>query len=496
MKKKSHLMHTLLKPYPQELVEALLKLEKERGDYLYLVGGTVRDWLLGKVPKDLDFAVRRGAISFCKSLTTKLGGGALVPLGRQEDEAGRVVWKGLTIDIASFRKGAETIEEDLGLRDFTLNAMAMSLTDLAQGKREPELIDPLRGQDDLAGGILRACENSFVDDPLRMLRGFRLSANLGFVMDELTRKGITQHSEKIQRVSAERISYELDCIMASGAAHESMKNMADTGLLFDIFPELKRGVGLVQPSSHHLDVFHHCLETLKCMEQVLGRPEDFFPGCSTHFMPYLEEPTNRRHLKWAALFHDLGKPAVHELREGGRITFYNHDQIGKMQFEEIAGRLRWSVDDTEAVGRLIELHMHPFHLCNVQRKEKISRRACLKLCKKAGENLKGLILLAMADNLASRGEKAPEAMEKELVDLFCTLQETIDHIIQPVLSGPRLLTGKDLIETFHLEPGPVFSTIFRELEIARVEGVVHDRVEALEWVEKYLRDHAADSQFG
>ncbi len=483
-------IHTLLQPYPHKLIEALLELEKESEETLYLVGGTVRDWLLGRVPKDLDFALRCGAIHGCKRLQKLLGGGSLVLLGRQEDEAGRLVWQGLTIDIAAFRKGATTIEEDLMSRDFTLNGMAIVFKDLVWNDDKLEVIDPLHGRKDLAQNRLRACAHSFTDDPLRMLRGYRLSASFGFVMEEQTRQEIIRHGDKIQYTSVERISYELDCIMATEAAHDTIKNMARTGLLFHIFPDLHKGIGLVQPSSHHLDVFHHCLETLRTLEQILKRPEDFFTDYGNHFFSYLEKEGVVKRLKWAALFHDLGKPFVYEQKEGGRITFYNHDNVGRMQFEVIAKNMRWSSEDTGKVGRLIGLHMHPFHLCNVQRKEKISKRACLKLCKKAGEDLQGLMILSMADSLACKGEKAPPTMEKELGELFCTLQETVDYIIQPVLSGPRLIDGRDLINNFNLQPGPIFSTIFRALELARVEGMVQDRREAMEWVAQYIQEHS------
>ncbi len=490
----SHLSQNLLESYPRKLIEALLGVEKESDNSFYLVGGTVRDWLMGEVPKDLDFAVKCGAIASCHMLTVHLGGGVVVPLGRQEDEAGRVVWRGLTVDIASFRSNAESIEEDLKMRDFTINAMAVSLADLTDKGRGPKLIDPLGGKDDLENNILRGCEHGFVDDPLRMLRGYRLSASFGFVIDLHTQLELKRHREKIENVSAERISYELNCIMDSNAAYGAMKNMAESGLLWHIIPELQKGVGLDQPGSHHLDVFYHSLETLKCMERILVNPESFFPGCSAQLLQYLEREDVRRCLKWAALFHDLGKPAVYNIAhdKGGRITFYNHDLVGKRLFMEVARRLRWSTHDSSMVASLIEMHMHPFHLCNVQRREEVSRRACLKLCKKAGENLKGLFLLAMADSLASRGDKAPEAMEKELVDLFCTLQEIIDHIIEPVLTGPRLLAGNDLIEIFHLEPGPAFSAILNELEIARVEGMVHDRQDAIDWVSNFLKKDGSD----
>ncbi len=488
-------LQRFLASYPTVLVGCLLDLEKEVGQPLYLVGGTVRDVLMGREPKDLDLAIQAGATALSHKLICLLGGGVVVPLGKQEDDACRVVWKGLVIDIADFRNGAETIEEDLRMRDFTVNGMAFQLRDFLEKDKHAQLFDPVGGTRDMKSCALRACERGFVEDPLRMLRGYRLCAQLDFVMDDKTQLSVVEHQYKIKNVAKERISYELNCIMESNRAYDAIRDMAESGILFQILPELQEGVGVAQPASHHLDVFEHNLEALQCMERVLGNPETFFPGFGVSLFQYLEIDSVKRCLKWAALLHDVGKPAVCEVSEKqqGRVTFYNHDQLGKQLVMVIAKRLRWSTDECTRVAQLIEMHMHPFHLCNIQRRTKVSNRACLKLCKKAGDNLDGLFLLAMADSLASRGEKAPQSMESELSILFCTLQETIDRIIQPVLDGPRLLTGKDLIEVFHLEPGPLFSTIFEKLELARVEGEVSDRGEAFEWLGKFIQGIGQES---
>jgi poly(A) polymerase len=194
--------------------------------------------------------------------------------------------------------------------------------------------------------------------------------------------------------------------------------------------------------------------------------------------------------------HDLGKPKTRAVREdkNGRVTFYGHDEVGKNIFTSYARQSKWSQADSEFVGGLIAMHMHPFHLCNVQRSEPLSPRAALKLSQRAGENLAGLFLLAMADSLASEGEKKPEEMENELADLFSVVQKIYVDTIEPVVKGPKLITGKDLIEEFGLTPGPVFGRIMSELEIARVDGVVTDRSEALGWIRQFLDKNLVASQ--
>jgi len=475
--------------YSPQLFEALDRVSIELGRELFLVGGTVRDWLLNTTPNDLDFTVDCDAVHCCRTLIHVLDGGTFVPLGTAEEDAGRVVWKGLTIDFSSFREGAGTIAEDLILRDFTLNAIGISYSKFYHQSENLTLLDPLNGTRDLEKGTLRACPNAFVSDPLRMLRGYRLWARFGFRFDEETLAAICEHVSLLSRVSAERISYEMDLIMASSRAHEVITAMAESGLLFQIIPALEDGVNLSQPASHHLDVFEHSLEALGNMEKILANPEYFYPECKDMLHEYLEKPGISEVLKWGAFLHDLGKPETHKIREdkGGRITFYNHDEAGREQVQKLGRALRWSNEKREKVAALTGMHMHPFHLCNVRRTQSLSKKACLKLAKRAGDDLIGLFFLAMADSLAGKGDKKPDAMEEELGTLLCEVLKTYSKDIVHVLHGPRLVSGKDLIEIFSLQPGPQFSKILDELQEAQVEGGVNSREEALEWVRQRLK---------
>ncbi len=475
--------------YPPQLFKALVQVSKELGRDIFFVGGTVRDWFLQTMPNDLDFTVDCDAVRCCRSLIHILDGGTFVPLGTAEEDAGRVVWKGLTIDFSSFREGATSIDEDLSMRDFTLNAMGLSFLDFTASSGTLKLIDPLHGLQDLEQGILRTCPDAFTSDPLRMLRGYRLWARFGFVLDDASLAAIREHVSLLARVSVERISYEMDLIMASDRAYDVISAMAKSGILFQVIPELQEGVGLEQPESHHLDVFGHSLEALGSMEKILAKPEMFYPECKDLLHDYLARPGMCEVLKWGALLHDIGKPATHKIREekGGRITFYNHDEVGRKLVQEIGRDLRWSNEKRDRVAALTGMHMHPFHLCNVRRKQGLSKKACLKLAKRAGDDLIGLFFIAMADSLAGKGETKPDAMEEELGALLCDVLETYTRDIEPALNGPRFVTGRDLIELFSLKPGPVFSRILNELQEAQVEGEVRNREEALEWIREVLK---------
>ena len=481
----------LSKSYADELLQALRRTARKSGAELYLVGGTVRDCLLGRVSHDLDLAVSGSAAPVAEMLRQELGEGTLVDLSSTDEETIRLVWRGEQIDLAVFRAGVQSIEEDLGLRDFTINAMALKFVDLAGDGPNLTLIDATGGLSDLQKGRVRQCPGAFLADPVRMLRGYRLCATLGFHLQEATKEAIRQHAPLIDTTAPERISYELQLIFDSPRTAATLREMGETGLLQHLLPELYQGEGVEQPEFHHLDVFHHCFMALQMMETIITEPERFFPGHGQRIAVYLKEERVARCLKWAALMHDIGKPVTKEIRadKGGRVTFYGHDEVGRELLRQYAARAKWSRADREMVGGLISMHMHPFHLCNVQREEPITKRAALKLCHRAGNSLAGLFLLAMSDSLASRGEKKPERMEEELVALFATVQTIYDENIAPVLHGPRLLSGKDLIEEFKLVPGPLFAEILSELEAARVEGKIVDRGTALDWVNEFLQQY-------
>ncbi len=479
-----------LQTYPEELRRALGRVAQRSGQPMYVAGGPVRDWLLGVAAKDLDFTVPKGAVACAREVSTLLGG-TFVLLDEGEDVA-RVVWQGLTLDFSGFRNHSTTIEDDLYQRDFTINAMAVFLAPQTGTLASLTVIDPFGGAADLAEKRIRTLAvANLLADPLRLLRAYRFAATLGFDIDSQTETAIVAHGELLADPAMERVAYELGLIMASPRAWQTISCMAQTGLLWIVFPELVAGRGLVQPASHHLDVFEHSLEALLCLEKILLAPEGYFSGQGGLFSEVVQgKPAVL--LKWAALFHDLGKPETHLLIEE-KITFYNHDQAGAAIFEGIAERLHWPKDDRSRVARLIGLHMWPFHLSNARLRFGITRKACLRLVKAVGDDLASLFLLAMADSLAGQGPGKPEGMEENLAALLREVHGVYAEYIQPVFANPPLITGHDLIAVFGLEPGPAFKEILDGLVVAQVEGLVADRDQALAWVQMFLKNGAASA---
>ena len=470
---------------PAWLRRHLAGLLRQEGLPLYLTGGVVRDLLLGLAPADIDLTVPAGARDLAGRLATRTGG-AYVELGRDEDAA-RVVCKGVTVDCSSFREAAVDIETELTLRDLTVNALALRIDALlmgpgGEGDQALVVIDPTGGLRDLEGGWIRmAGPDSFRADPLRLVRVFRFAATLGFAVEPQTLLVVRRQRALLVGPAPERIAHELDLIMASHRAHATFAALAETGLLWEIVPELQAGVGMDQPASHHLDVFGHSLEALGQMERLVAAPGVFFPDDGGRIEAHVASGRNRVRLLWAALLHDLGKPPTCAIKEdrGGRITFYNHDRAGATLFRQVARRLRWSNEDTERVAGLISEHMRPFHLANVARAAELTLRAAIRMVRAAGDDLPGLFLLAMADALAGQGPMRIEGMEEELARLYHHLETVRAEHVAPVQTGPPLLTGRDLIERLGLVPGPLFKEILAAVEEARMEGAVRTFDQAL-----------------
>ena len=469
-----------LQQLPEALRKGLLRLATRKGARLYAAGGMVRDMLYGQKPRDLDFVVDRDPLGFARELAAELE--ATLVILDEETPVARVVWRQLQIDFSGFRKEATSIEGDLRERDFTINAMAVLLVD---GNGEfvglPSLIDPTGGLDDLGDKIIRAC-SSFVfdDDPLRLLRAYRFMGALDFILDPLTRQAIAEKKDLLVRAAPERLKYEFDLLLASAHSTKAIREMAASGLFFELFPQARDLDGCRQPESHHLDVLQHSLQALEELEKLFCAYSPFFTQSST-MTRYIAQGDNRILLKWAILFHDIGKPAVQKI-VADRITFRNHDHVGARLFEQIATGLHWSKRNTRRVCQLIAGHMWPFHLNNVFRKNGVTKRACLRLTKKFGEDLPGLFLLAMADSLAGQGPAKPAGLEHTLAELYERVQSVISESLQPGFNAPPFINGHDLIDHFHLTPGPLFRRILTRVRDAQICGEILTREEALRLV--------------
>ncbi len=474
-----------LKESPEKIRDFLENLAV-RGE-VYLTGGAVRDILRGERVVDLDLTVvdlspREVAKEAARRLSF-----ALVPL-HEEFGVFRVARGGFTIDISGLRPGARNLEEDLRLRDFTFNALAVPLS---EALRSPPyawpILDPCGGLSDLAKGLIRAISReNLLDDPLRLLRAYRfLACGYGRIEEE-TRKFIRELSVEIRRVAPERVEYEFRLIFETLRAGETLQEMLAVGLFPELFPELYEGAGVPQPEYHHLDVLGHGLESLSAAERILSAPEDY-PEFEEGLRKIVSDSEALYAVKLAALFHDAGKSRTFSPagERAERITFYEHEKESVRLFSAWAERWRVKKRVIKRASLLIRNHMRPFFLLEVREAGRLTPRAKRRILSDCPD-LYGLFVVALADCLSARGPAAePETCEK-LRKLFSELKRFSREVMERV-KVRRLVTGHDLIEIFGLKPGPHFRKLLSAVEEAQVEGRVRTRDEALVFLREMLK---------
>jgi poly(A) polymerase len=463
-------------------LNVLGQMAADRSLEVYLVGGSVRELALGRAVQDLDLAVSAQTLDLARDLAAALGG-TYVLLDEGERTA-RVVWEGDILDLAEFR--APTLKDDLKARDFTLNALAVALN-AALGQAPLELIDPWGGLKDLARGWLRmVAPENFCYDPLRLLRAYRFAATHGFQITKETTDAIRRWVPEFSRVAGERVHQELFILLQAPRAVPVLGAMEAVGLLGQVFPELEAMKGVGQNGYHHLDVYGHSLATVAGMEEVLAAPEAYFGETAGEVARYAQTRPKTVLLKLAALFHDVGKPAVQERRSNpDRYTFYYHEKVGLEIFSRVAARLRCSQAEIKTVTTLIQMHMRPFLLLPAFRERELSFRALGRLVRAARPELPGLFALAMADSLAGQGPLKPDDSETVLADLAEAAFQFLKERLEPQERLPKLINGHDLIR-LGLTPGPRFRRLLTAVEEAQWEGIVQTRNEALTMIRRLL----------
>jgi poly(A) polymerase len=395
----------------------------------YLVGGAVRDWLLGRRPRDLDFVVPHPAAE-AQALADRLGERSF--LWDPERSYWRVVAPGWTVDVAPLRG---SLAEELARRDYTVNALALSARGALLGS-------PL-ALADLASFRLRLQgRERLIEDPLRALRGPRLAVELRFRLEPQTLKLLSEEllTFKAHLPAWERIGTELAALMRTRGAPRGWRLLAELGYLRVVLPELAATQGVLQGGRHHLEVFEH---SLACLAELL------------ELDPQAPEP-----LRWAALLHDVGKPMTQSRDERG-IHFYGHARLGAQLVREALGRLRMGHDLAERVAELIARHMDPF-----PEGERLQRRWFLR----HRDLLPDLLYLEWADVRAQRGQEA-QAMEERL-------REGLKRWQAQAAPSPRLLNGHEVMALLGLPPGPEVGRALRLLEEAQALGELNDPMEA------------------
>lgn len=492
------LPHTLLSvfvmlPLDDNPLQRVLGIIHDLAPESYVVGGAVRDVLSGVAPfADLDVAVPGDGCQVARAAADILGSiCSFVPLDPERGTA-RLVLKtqvAPAVDISTF-KGA-TIEQDLLKRDFTINAMAVSASEFRSGA-VGELIDPCHGAADLRSKTVRACSaQSFVDDPLRVLRAFRFAGILKFSIDPDTLRLMRGSVGDLNSVAGERIRDELFAILAMDGSFPSLQLMDDMGIVHALFPEFIPMKGCSQNEYHHLDVWAHSLETVRTMEEILRGQAASLAAFPMALDRYVSEDLvagrpRRALLKLAALFHDAGKPVSRFVDERGKVRFFGHEKMSGPIFQEVAERLKLSGKEIQVGSTWIQGHMRPIALFN----DAVTRRMAYRLWKTFGEEIPGLFVLFLADLAATRGP-ARELRSDEHVYQSVRTVLTLAKELQETPSKP-LVNGRDLMNELELPPGPRLGRILGRLAEMQASAEISSREEAIAEAKKLA--HALPEQ--
>jgi poly(A) polymerase len=450
----------MAKPGAEAAAAKIVAKLRSAGHQAYFVGGCVRDLLLGRAPADFDVATsaRPEELFSLFEKTFAVGAQFGVVLVLSEDEGEEIL-----TEVATFRSDgaysdgrrpdavrfADSAEEDVQRRDFTINGMLLDPEALAQtGSAREATLDFVGGMEDLAAGVLRAIGEArvrFAEDKLRMLRAMRFAARFDFELAPATRAAIRELAPSIAQVSRERVRDELTKMLTEGRARRAFELLDETGLLREVLPEISRMHGVEQPPQYHPegDVWQHTLMLLAQLPQGVS-------------------PT----LAWGALLHDVGKPSTFRVGPD-RIRFDGHVEVGACIAREILGRLRFGNDETAQILLLIANHMR---FSDVEKMKESTLKRFFRL-PRFDEHL----ALHRMDCLSSHGS----------LDYYQFAKERYESLRQEEVRPKLLVTGRDLIEAGY-QPGTQFKKMLALAEDAQLEGRIHTREEGLALIQDAL----------
>ncbi|MEI7554803.1 HDIG domain-containing metalloprotein [Candidatus Chlorohelix sp.] len=495
-------------------------------DSLWLVGGWVRDALLSRPADDVDLAVSGTpaealamARRFSNAIQAHLSGWQIsyFPLDTENGVA-RIVFKSgdehFYFDFAALQQN--DITADLLRRDFTLNALAIALPDFLEHGLEATVIDLCGGLADIKARLIRPIrEANIISDPLRMLRGIRLKAQLSSsgVDWQLTADALEifrRNAPLIKQSAGERCATELNKILLAGGVIESLRLLDSCGLLSLLIPELGEGKGNIQMNAHYYDVWNHSLVTVDRVEWLV-RPN--YRGQSADEMIMAERPENyiahwseilaQLHgreqerflwLLWSALLHDVGKPRTRNVDSDGEIHFYHHAQVGAQMARTILERFHFSRQMVEGITTMVDNHMRIGMLkanYDVKSGSGVSNRAIFRFLKDTNPVQIEMMPLSLADHAAVVGPRIAQARQLKSWNHHLHFTDRLSRkylgpVEEKLVDKPRLLDGHSLMQELKLTPGPQLGKILREIEESQAVGEISTTEEALELARRLL----------
>ena len=446
-------------PLSHPIFQHISEVVDRLGVEAYVVGGYVRDHYLGRPSTDIDVVVVGSGVAVAEELGRVLQ--AKVTIYRTYGTA-MLRWQGTEVEFVGARKESYSpesrnpqvepgsLEDDQRRRDFTINAMAWSLNRDSFG----ELVDPFEGMYDLEDCIIRTpCdpEKTFSDDPLRMMRAVRFASQLGFDIDDETFEGIIAQAHRIEIITKERISVELSKIMASPVPSIGLTLMRSAGLLKYVLPELDRMAGVERRGRHaHKDNFEH---TMKVLDNVAKKSDDIW-------------------LRWAALFHDIGKPVTKAYDKNLGWTFHQHEAVGSKMIPQLFRRLKLPTNEPmRFVQKMVFLHMRPIVLSE----DMVSDSAVRRLLFEAGDDVEKLMMLCEADITSGNDNK---------VQLYLKNFELVRRKMQDLEERDRVrnfqppITGDMIMKIYGVPPSSVIGEIKEVIKNSILDGVIPNDYDA------------------
>ena len=435
-------------------------LGKKENIRVYVVGGVVRDLILGRTIHDIDLMVEGDGILFAKKLAISIGVKKIVPF--EKFGTALIPNKLLQIEVASSRmeqyestsrKPSEvksaSLKEDLKRRDFTINAMAMDIHPENFG----EIMDPLGGVADLEKKILRTPldpDKTFSDDPLRMMRAAYFASKLNFKIEPQCRISIIKQAKRIKIVSWERIREEFIKILTTIKPSVGLVILQKTGLMKIVFPEIDIMYDMKQSSEwHHKDIFSHTLQVVDNAAEL----------------------TEKMKVRFAALVHDIAKPRTRKIDPKKGYTFYGHDAIGERMLNKVAKRMRLSNHLANYLKKLTLLHLRPIALV----KSEVTDSAVRRLMVSAGNELEDLMILCRAD-ITTKNSKLVKKYLNNFDIVEKKMQVVLDKDSAEKFQSP--IRGKEIMDIFGLEEGKEIGIIKKSVEEAILDGEIDNTYEA------------------
>lgn len=425
----------------------------------YLVGGSIRDFFTKKCEFcDRDISIK-GAENFARKLANKFDA-TFIELDN-ENKIYRIVLKDKInfLDISEMQ--GNSIEDDLKRRDFTINAIAYDLSN-------EKFIDVTGGLNDLKNKVLRHIDDkNFEEDPLRVLRAFRFYSMTGFEMTEELVKALKKYMPLALVPAKERINYEIMKLFGGDYASSALLKMDELGLLEKIIPQVKEMKNVPPNTHHHLDLFHHVIETVRQIEIIYaglsGFEKEHMDAVDFGGFPRIN------HLKLAGFLHDIGKYSTWTIEESGRHRFIKHDDVGSKMVVPLLRDLKFSKKQIEYVSCMIKNHIYP---SNVIVAPILNEKVMMRYVRKMGENVVDNIILAKADRLSARGVDITEEVVNSNINGLNKLLEFYLSKKDSLTPLPKLIDGREIMTLLNIKPSPKLGEIISALNEAQLNGDV------------------------